>query len=575
MGIHIILIFILAVITHKLVSISGSYLHEIGRVQESYAVFTFSDDRHESMTVNILMNVFIPNICMIFLFAAVTALKWENITRLMILYCASYYIYRFILICLILDRRYLYNFKYECSMALIGILLGVLLNIFFLKEKNNIFISVSELKEELWFAIILVIYGTIKNILDLKVKQNDVLTEQQLRKYIEKKFENLYKKYGSVLDINSKNSYLCITLFAIMIFENFNRGSIIRIFEKIKVKTGHEATLGIMQVKSNSIISDRESVSRAYDLIILYGKDYQEKELSEGEVKDIAEKYNGGEKYSESIAYIYSRILEYIMFHEEYQKRFCLDSFTEINDVTQWDCSSVKEMCEKLRDNCKINLSKIEGNILDGVEESEYVCVNRVKNGWELVLKGLNNVEINGNGSYLYSCFAKANVLVLKECDNVRISGFKFGHKIEDKKCRKHTISMKDCYEIVLENVEMCDSAVGIHTKNCEYRLAKSEIWQCTKGAIWSEYSDVEIIDTSVHDCLRCPSDLIYISNLLQLKNVILYNNYTEMALINTNRTPFQFYNIRIYNNIYRKKSFFSDQLAEVEFNNNKHLDWN
>ena len=40
MGIHIILIFILAVITHKSVSISGSYLHEIGRVQEPYAVFT-------------------------------------------------------------------------------------------------------------------------------------------------------------------------------------------------------------------------------------------------------------------------------------------------------------------------------------------------------------------------------------------------------------------------------------------------------------------------------------------------------------------------------------------------------
>ena len=40
MGIHIILIFILAVITHKSVSISGSYLHDIGRAQEPYAVFT-------------------------------------------------------------------------------------------------------------------------------------------------------------------------------------------------------------------------------------------------------------------------------------------------------------------------------------------------------------------------------------------------------------------------------------------------------------------------------------------------------------------------------------------------------
>ena len=62
---HIMLMFILAVITHILVSISGSYLHEIGRVQEPYAVFTFSDDRHESMTMNILMNIFIPNIGMI------------------------------------------------------------------------------------------------------------------------------------------------------------------------------------------------------------------------------------------------------------------------------------------------------------------------------------------------------------------------------------------------------------------------------------------------------------------------------------------------------------------------------
>lgn len=31
---HIMLIFILAVITHQMISISGSYLHEIGRVQE-------------------------------------------------------------------------------------------------------------------------------------------------------------------------------------------------------------------------------------------------------------------------------------------------------------------------------------------------------------------------------------------------------------------------------------------------------------------------------------------------------------------------------------------------------------
>ena len=45
-----------------------------------------------------------------------------------------------------------------------------------------------------------------------------------------------------------------------MIFENFNRGSIIRLFENIKVRAVHKATVGIMQIKSNHIISDKQSV---------------------------------------------------------------------------------------------------------------------------------------------------------------------------------------------------------------------------------------------------------------------------------------------------------------------------
>ena len=70
----------------------------------------------------------------------------------------------------------------------------------------------------------------------MKVKQDDVLTEQQLCKYIEKKFKKLYEKYGYLLNINSQNSYLCITLFVIMIFENFNRGVSNKIIRKNESK---------------------------------------------------------------------------------------------------------------------------------------------------------------------------------------------------------------------------------------------------------------------------------------------------------------------------------------------------
>lgn len=576
MIIHIIGMVFMAILTHKLVSTSGGYLHEIGKVEQSYAVFTFSDDRYESMTTNILMNVFIPNVCMVFLFIGVTALKWKHRSLLLIVYCLSYYIYRCVLVCVILGRKYLYNVKYEISIALVGVLLGILLNMFFLQKTNTLFISVEELREELWFAIILVIYGTIKNVLDLKVKQDDILTEKQLQIYIVKKFDIFYKKYSSALNIDRKNAYLCITLFAIMIFEDFNRGPIIRAIEKIKVKAGYEATIGVMQVKSDKIISNIESVDKAYKLIAQYGKDSLGRELSEGEVEDIAVEYNCGEKYSESIAYIYSRILEYIRLNEKYTKEFYIVAPGETKEFSQINCESVKELCQKLQANCQINLIKVEGNILDGVQESENICVNRSGDGWEIVLKDLNNVEINGNGSHLYSCFPSASVIVLENCYNVHINGFKLGHKVEEGECDGNVITMRDCYEIVIENVEIYGCGVfGIHTIYSEYSCIDSEIYHCRDGAIWSEDSNVKIIDTKIHDCKNCSSDLIYVSDSLFLKNVDIYNNHTELALINNDRNLFEFQKVRIINNAYRKKSFFTDELSEVELLENRHLGWN
>ena len=63
----IILLFMLAVLTHVCVSWAGSNLHEVGNVESKYALFTFSDDRHEKMSVNILLNILVPNVIMLIL----------------------------------------------------------------------------------------------------------------------------------------------------------------------------------------------------------------------------------------------------------------------------------------------------------------------------------------------------------------------------------------------------------------------------------------------------------------------------------------------------------------------------
>lgn len=573
--IHAAVMVILAVVTHTVVSVLGSYLHEVGTMNLPYAVFTFSDDRHESMTTNILMNVFIPNICIIFLFLGVVSLGWTDRLPLLAVYCVSYYVYRFFLICVILGRKELYNVKYELSIAAAGIFCALLLMKFFLQSEDTLFISVSELREELWFAVILIVYGVIKNILDRKVKQDDVLTEKQLRNYIENKFDSFYKKYGSALGIDYKNTYLCIVLFAIMIFEDFNRRPIFRKLEEIKVKTGHETTVGIMQVKSDRVLSDRESVRRAYDLILQYGKDYTGRELTEGEVWEIATQYNRGEGYGASVAYIYMRIQGYIRGNGKYRRDFCLEMPDGTAEKKRFVCASVSEMCKNLQDDCEIDLAAMTADILDGVEETGKIRVNRENGGWELVLSGLNGVVINGNASRLYARFHDVNVLTLENCHNVKIRDLKLGYETENGNCGGNIMKMEMCSGIILENVALCGAgAFGIYAHGSDCVCSKVKICCCEAGAIRAEYSTVRLSDTEIFDCKKCDSDLIYVFGELALENVELHHNRTELALINTNRRPFEFHGVRIHDNGYRKKSFFTEDLSELEWENNTHLGW-
>ena len=99
---HFIVIFILAVITHYVMAGIGGYLDTAGGILNwKYAEFTFSPERNISMTTNILMNIFIPNVVMFFIYAGTVYLKWYDVQPLIWLFVVFYYFYRMILICVL------------------------------------------------------------------------------------------------------------------------------------------------------------------------------------------------------------------------------------------------------------------------------------------------------------------------------------------------------------------------------------------------------------------------------------------------------------------------------------------
>ena len=156
---EVLVLLLIGIVTVHFVSWVGSVLHSVPNGGESnYAVFTFRSDQNKAMSTNMLMNILVPNVCLIFLYMFIEKNGIKIHDEVLLLYVFSYYLYRIVLIIGILNRRELFCFRYEITCLLIGCGLSVLLVKYFLKDTNQIFIPISELVNEFWLVIILIIY---------------------------------------------------------------------------------------------------------------------------------------------------------------------------------------------------------------------------------------------------------------------------------------------------------------------------------------------------------------------------------------------------------------------------------
>ena len=320
-------------VTVHIVSWVGSVLHGVPNgVGSGYAVFTFRTDQNKPMSTNILMNILFPNVCYIFIYMhcyySHVNCKLEDVFSFIIFY----YLYRMFLICFILNRRELFNKRYEFFSTVAGILVAYVLTELFLSNPESVFIDTKELVNEFWLLVILIMYRFFVLLLDNTFTQKNVVNPKMLDKYIYNRFNFFYKKYEHLTSISKEDRHIWIMLFSIMIFENFNRGSIKRRLEWFKIVLGKSATVGIMQIKSNENLADEESIILAYDKLaneimadsIGCADDYYDDMTNEY----YAYQYNPDEDYSKSVSYIFQRLFDYIKRHPRYSKLFYLNKQT-------------------------------------------------------------------------------------------------------------------------------------------------------------------------------------------------------------------------------------------------------
>lgn len=549
-SISILFLIILAIMTQHLVSWAGSILHEVANEETHYAVFTFRDDRNMPMTTNILMNICIPNVLMIFIFMFSRKFHLSYVEKYLLLYVISFFVYRMLLICVILRRKEMYSFLYEWSMAFAGICLALFLIRFFLSTEKNVFITASELREELWFAILIILYQFFKQILDKRVLQNNVLKKGQISRYIIHKFQKFYNKYHHLLSISLQNRDLCIFLYSTMIFEDYNRGPFVRFLERIKTRMGKSATVGIMQVKSNMPLSNEESVIQFYNWLEREADGYTQFGTDEGRVFDLAWRYNNDEAYAQSVAYIYNCLFQYLDEVPRYRAAFLMraecDGFHGVPEAGIFPylsitCGNINTFCQNINNNTYLDLEKGIYNVQDITQPTLHAKLEPVFDGTELTIYNVENMHIHANCSSLTAAARYATVLSWKNCKNIVIEHLTLGHAPAPGECTGAVLQFENCRNITVKHLELYGCGTyGIVCLNGNITIENCKIHHCSYGGISLNRANCVIDHTEIYDCENTFDSIIDAidSNVIMSSSTIC-NCSSQNAIIQSSNTSF------------------------------------
>ena len=198
-------------------------------------------------------------------------------------------------------------------------LLSILVYYGFIIRTENMFPSIDEIRDGIWIGIITFFGGLLFKYVYNNFKLDDLKASAMRKKYILRKYRKFFKKYDSYVKVEDFN--LNILVYAIMIFEDYNRPWFIRLLEYVKFFYTKEATLGIMQVKTKKFINNVESIQLAIEKI---KKAYSEKKIDDFEgIRYVIRDYNNSRNYVDEVQYIYLCLEDYLE-----KKMYCIQQIT-------------------------------------------------------------------------------------------------------------------------------------------------------------------------------------------------------------------------------------------------------
>ena len=188
--------------------------------------------------------------------------------------------------------------KDKVNYYLIIIILGYLLNKYFINKVDTVFLTSEELKIVIWILIFISLYKYIKNnsFFNSKFDNNKSLNDNDIRIQ--------YTKYKNKYNLKYEDKDIELLIYSIMIINNRKRNNLMRFIDsKIFEITGKKRKLSIMLIDSDKDISDLDGIDIKYKELI----DLKKKSKS---IINIVDKSN--KEDSADIIYVYNTLKDFL-----------------------------------------------------------------------------------------------------------------------------------------------------------------------------------------------------------------------------------------------------------------------
>lgn len=295
----------LGVLLFFIINWIGKHSYSIGYIEISMFVKV-----EEAPAFNFLIRVLTP---IVYLIIISTILYYFNLDRYVYnIYLVNiYYILFRLFFNLLTNRGLLLNWYRQFLYWLAIISISYFTYDKLIKEKSNILPDFTTISNELWIIILIFIFQILNNV---RVSNDGTIKRKE--NYLKSRYSHFKKLYGTKIKEITKNELLEALTYSIMIYEDFNRPKSIRIIENLNFKLSKKPhTLGLMQIKSNRILTDEESVYLGTEKIVNAYKNKTRKKKKKSKQKEDFEIINENNEvinnYSTSWFLINDIILDY------------------------------------------------------------------------------------------------------------------------------------------------------------------------------------------------------------------------------------------------------------------------